>query len=102
MRQARRRHHQAGSRIGRSGTGCGQETGMPTEGVAGMSETYTARAVRWEHGWELHIEGEGVTQVRTLDKATDQIRDYLETMHERSFDDAEISVEADLGGVLAE
>lgn len=47
---------------------------------------YTVRAVPWEHGWELHIAGEGVTQVRTLDKAAAQVRDYLESLHDRDFD----------------
>jgi hypothetical protein len=31
---------------------------------------YTARAVRWSGGWELHVDGVGVTQVRILSKAT--------------------------------
>lgn len=47
---------------------------------------YTVRAVPWERGWELHIDGEGVTQVRTLDKAANQVRDYLESLHDRDFD----------------
>lgn len=65
-----------------------------------MTATYTVKAVRWTGGWELHIKGEGVTQVRTLDKAVDQVRDYLETIHERDFSGAEILVEADLGAAL--
>jgi hypothetical protein len=40
---------------------------------------YTARAVRWSGGWELHVEGVGVTQVRILSKATQQARDLIET-----------------------
>lgn len=44
--------------------------------------TYTVVAKPWEHGWELHIAGEGVTQVRTLDKALAQVRSYLETLHD--------------------
>ena len=31
--------------------------------------TYDVRAVPWAEGWELHVDGAGVTQVRTLDKA---------------------------------
>ncbi|WP_091727615.1 hypothetical protein [Nocardioides scoriae] len=53
---------------------------------------YVATALRWESGWELHVEGEGVTQVRTLDNAVAQVRDYLETVHDRSFDDAEVEI----------
>lgn len=41
----------------------------------------TATVHKWEHGWELHIVGDPVTQVSTLDRAVDQIRDYLETMN---------------------
>ena len=40
---------------------------------------YTARAVRWSGGWELHVEGVGVTQVRILSKARQQVRDLIET-----------------------
>lgn len=40
---------------------------------------YAVRAVPWEHGWELHVEGLGVTQVRSLDDAESQVRDYIET-----------------------
>lgn len=42
--------------------------------------TVTAIARRWEHGWELILDDEGATQVRTLDKAADQVRDYLDTL----------------------
>jgi len=40
----------------------------------------TATAARWEHGWELSLNGEVVTQVSTLDKAAQQVRDYLDTI----------------------
>lgn len=60
--------------------------------------SYTVRAVRWAHGWELHIEGEGVTQCRTLDQADQQVRDYLATVHDHDFDGAEIVVVPDLDG----
>lgn len=74
---------------------------VPTEGVAAMSK-YRATAVHWKGGWELHVEGEGVTQVRTLDHAVDQVRDYLETVHERDFSGAEIEIIPDLGGLERE
>lgn len=64
--------------------------------------TYRATALRWSGGWELHIEGEGVTQVRTLDHAVGQVRDYLETVHERDFSDAEVEIIPDLGGLERE
>lgn len=41
--------------------------------------TYTVRAERWEGGWELHIDGLGVTQSRTLATAQRHARDYIET-----------------------
>ncbi|MFE7196817.1 antitoxin HicB [Microbacterium oxydans] len=39
----------------------------------------TATARKWEHGWELWLDGEAATQTTTLDKAEQQIRDYLDT-----------------------
>lgn len=55
-----------------------------------MAPTYRAQAVRWEHGWELHVEGVGVTQVVHLDEAPAQIRDYVASMHD--VDPTEVSV----------
>lgn len=63
---------------------------------------YVATALRWEGGWELHIEDEGVTQVRTLDHAVSQVRDYLETMYDRSFADVEVEIIPDLNGLERE
>lgn len=42
--------------------------------------TYTVRAERWNGGWELHVDGLGVTQSRTLAAAKQQARDYIETV----------------------
>jgi DNA-directed RNA polymerase specialized sigma24 family protein len=39
----------------------------------------TATARKWEHGWELWLDGEAATQITTLDKAEQQVRDYLDT-----------------------
>jgi hypothetical protein len=41
---------------------------MPEEGVVAVTE-YHVTARRWAHGWELHIDGVGVTQSRTLASA---------------------------------
>jgi len=41
---------------------------------------YEVQAVRWAHGWELHVEGLGVTQVDDLKKAYQQVRDFISTM----------------------
>ena len=67
--------------------------------------TYTVNATRWRGGWELHIDGEGVTQCRTLDQAAQQVIDYLETVHDDqdfSGDDTHIEIGYDLGGVERE
>lgn len=53
-----------------------------------MSE-YQVKAVRWEHGWELHVEGVGVTQCRTLATAAQQVRDFVATELDRDVDPAD-------------
>lgn len=58
--------------------------------------TYTARARPWEHGWELYVDGVGVTQCRVLDRAEQQVRDFLATWLDRDMDDATITVTVDL------
>lgn len=37
-------------------------------------------ATRWKLGWELELDSGGVTQVRTLATAAQQVRDYLDTV----------------------
>lgn len=64
-----------------------------------MSETYAVQAKRWAEGWELHIDGLGVTQVRTLDNAVGQARDYVETLLERELSDADFVIMPELGGL---
>lgn len=39
--------------------------------------TYTVRAKPWARGWELHIDGVGVTQSRSLRDAERMARDYI-------------------------
>ncbi len=63
--------------------------------------TYVVRAKRWAHGWELHIDGVGVTQSRTLDGAEQMVRDYIETLTDRDASDATVVIEPDLGGLEA-
>lgn len=62
-------------------------------------KTYTVRAIPWDEGWELHVDGVGVTQVRTLDKAGRQVRDLVETMTGENVSDAKVSISFDLGGL---
>jgi hypothetical protein len=38
---------------------------------------YTVTAKRWVQGWELHIDGVGVTQTRTLVNAEKMAREYI-------------------------
>jgi hypothetical protein len=42
-----------------------------------MKTDYTVHAKRWARGWELHIDGVGVTQARRLSDAEVMVRDYL-------------------------
>lgn len=46
-----------------------------------MTQEITVTANRWAHGWELIIDEENATQVRTLARAQEQVRDYLETLY---------------------
>lgn len=64
-----------------------------------MTRTYRVRAKHWAGGWELHIDQVGVTQVRVLDRAEQQVRDYLETLLDIDTSDAEVVIEPDLGGL---
>lgn len=68
-----------------------------------MTQRYLVRAVPWEHGWELHIDGEGVTQTTTLARAGQVVHDYLETLREHDIDDElDIVWSYDLGGLEIE
>ena len=40
-------------------------------------KTYHVLATRWSRGWQLHIDGVGVTQSHTLADAERMVRDYL-------------------------
>lgn len=64
--------------------------------------TYTVRAKRWKHGWELHIDGVGVTQARNLEGAEQMVRDYIETLSDRSAAADEVVIHPEVGGGLDE
>lgn len=49
-------------------------------------------AKRWAKGWELHIDGHGVTQSRTLADAPQQAVDYLESLHDVVVDTEDVVV----------
>ena len=57
-----------------------------------MSRTYTVDAKRWEHGWELHVEGVGVTQSKSLHSAASVAREYISLAEDIS-DESTIDVE---------
>lgn len=40
----------------------------------------TVHATRWEHGWEIALDDDVVTQARDLAEAGQQVRDYLDTI----------------------
>jgi len=60
---------------------------------------YNVQAVKWEHGWELHVQDVGVTQCRTLATAAQQVRDFVATMLDIDADDAEVHLSVAIGGV---
>jgi hypothetical protein len=69
--------------------------------MAAMS-TYTVRATRWAHGWELHIDGMGVTQSRNLDGAEQMVRDYIESLTGLDTSNDEITIKPEVGDGLDE
>jgi DNA-directed RNA polymerase specialized sigma24 family protein len=60
---------------------------------------YTVTAKRWEHGWELHIDGIGVTQSRLLSDAEAMVRDYLAADDVADAETAAVTIRPDLGGL---
>jgi DNA-directed RNA polymerase specialized sigma24 family protein len=60
---------------------------------------YTVAAKRWEHGWELHIDGIGVTQSRLLSDAEAMVRDYLAADDVPDAETAKVIIQPDLGGL---
>jgi hypothetical protein len=61
--------------------------------------TFNVTARRWKHGWELHIDGVGATQSRTLDTAEQMVRDYIETLTDQDVSAAAIVVVPELGAL---
>ena len=63
---------------------------------------YVVQARQWEGGWELHVEGVGVTQSASLATASRETRDYLATVFDGNPDDYSVIVIIDLGGLETE
>ena len=65
--------------------------------------TIDITATRWEGGWELALDGEPITQVRTLEHAAQQVRDYLDTdQPDVDHSDVAVRLRPDLGDDLSE
>lgn len=88
--------HAPQERVARAGSPGDPAHEVPTGRVVAVT-TYTAHAVRWDEGWELHVDGVGVTQVSTLDRAVQQVRDFVETDLEIDASDAEVVIVHELG-----
>ncbi|MCR6649691.1 MAG: antitoxin HicB [Cellulomonas sp.] len=67
--------------------------------MVAVKDRYLVRAVRWEHGWELHIAGAGVTQSRSLSSADRQVRDYLETLYDVDASSVALNIVPELDGL---
>lgn len=69
-------------------------------------DTYTARAKRWENGWELHITGpddyEGVSQSHGRRSAASMARDYIALDLEIPPDSFDVKVIPEVGNFLAD
>jgi DNA-directed RNA polymerase specialized sigma24 family protein len=63
--------------------------------------TYHVAAKRWGAYWELHIDGVGVTQSRTLLAAERIVRDYLALDGHTNAATASIDIRPELDGDLA-
>lgn len=60
-------------------------------------------AKRWKRGWELHVEGVGVTQSRRLTDAELMVRDYVTAMTDTAPDSFDVQITPEIGeGVDAE
>lgn len=65
-------------------------------------ETYTVRARRWEHGWELDIESVGATQAHSLKDAEMMARDYIRLALDVPADSFDLELIPDVGDGLTE
>jgi hypothetical protein len=65
-------------------------------------KNYQVRAKRWEHGWELHIDGVGVTQSRTLWDAEEMARDLIGRREDLPEDAFTVTITPEIGGGLDE
>jgi hypothetical protein len=62
-------------------------------------KTYEVCAKRWKHGWELHIDGVGVTQSKGLKDAEMMARDLVSRRTGNAEDSFGVCIVPDLGGL---
>jgi hypothetical protein len=62
--------------------------------------TYKVIARRWLRGWELHIEGVGVTQVTRLNQAEGMVRDYVSRALDIDADSVRVDLIPEIGDGL--
>ncbi|GGO92889.1 hypothetical protein GCM10011584_30340 [Nocardioides phosphati] len=60
--------------------------------VHDQTHVVVARAVPWAGGWELHVDGVGVTQAEDLSDAADQVRGLLVALEHPSANEARVKV----------
>lgn len=65
-------------------------------------KTYDVRAKRWEHGWELHIAGVGVTQSHSLWDAEMMARDLVSRREGMPADAFDVVITPEIGSGLDE
>ena len=64
--------------------------------------TYKVRAKRWARGWELHVEGLGVTQSSSLRDAEGMARDYIALYTDAPPESFTVEIVPEIGGGLDE
>ena len=65
-------------------------------------QTYHVRTKRWKHGWELDIEGVGVSQSRTLRDVEEMARDLIGRREDLPGDAFTVTVNPEIGDGLDE
>ena len=65
--------------------------------MSGIRARHTVVARRWAKGWELHIDGVGVTQSHTLADADLMARDYVSRLLEVPADSFDLEIRAEVG-----
>lgn len=85
--------------LARSGSQRHARSWLPSEGMASVS-TYNVRAKRWARGWELHVDGVGVTQAHRLASAEEMARSYIAMMRDVSPESIKVNIIPEIDGEL--